>query len=883
MKFVHALLAIFGWLLCASSGRAADSLRVSDTPSAGDFVLVAEKRAAPVLTETSLPPAVARASEDLRSDLERVSGLKPALSHDVATAGDSIVLIGVLGQSALLDQLVAARKLEVSGVSGEWESYLIQTVRDPWPGVKQTLVIAGSDPRGAIYGIYSVSEAIGVSPWNWWADVPVQKRASLAIRAGVHRQGPPAVKYRGIFINDEDWGLQPWAAKTFEPETGDIGPKTYGKVFELLLRLRANTCWPGMHPSTRAFNHYSANKHVADAYGIVMGSSHAEPMLRNNVDEWPHDRAADYNYVTNREGVLKYWEERVQENGRFENLYTMGMRGVHDSGMPGGGTLDEKAARLTQIISEQRELLKKWVNPDPAKVPQIFCPYKEVLEIYRRMKTPPPDDITLVWPDDNWGYVRQFSNEQERKRRGGAGVYYHISYWGSPYDYLWLCSTPPALIWEEMTKAYDYGANRVWIVNVGDIKPAEIGMEFFLKLAWDPHGWTPENVQSEFLRQMATRDFGAEPAPEIAAVLSEYYRLNFARKPEHMGLDPKKPLLAKSAFSTTANGNEAQRRLDAFAALATRANALGEKIPAEQRNAYYQLVLYPVRGAALMNEKGINLGRYFDENGKNPSAAAEHLARARAAHDAIQRETRDYNEKISGGKWRLMMSPEPRGLAVFKFPETTDSSATEKPASSTLAPWSTAPVAEKPMPRSAVPNDAADFFERDGRVVMEAEHASARRRGAEAEWLTINGVGYNGAAVSTSPALVSSRTTPEDLRTKAPALEYRVWLEQPGEMNLIVRTLPTWAIVAGQPQRYAAAIDDAAPRLVSLPTYTDENNPQWQRDVLRNAAITGSTHAVTGAGAHTLKIWMVDPGLVIDTLMLERAGAPDAGYVWPAE
>ena len=237
----------------------------------------------------------------------------------------TVVIAAVIGRSPLLDRLAADRKLDLAQLVGAWESFVIATVPQPLPGIDQALVTAGSDRRGAIFGLYELSAMIGVSPWHWWADVTPPKKNRLTAAAGTHRFDPSSVKYRGIFINDEDWGLQPWAAKTFEPETGDIGPKTYAKIFELLLRLKANTVWPGMHPTTRAFNHYPRNKEVADAYAIVMGSSHAEPMLRNNVDEWTAPKE-DYNYLANWDGVLRYWEQRVAENGRFENIYPLGMR-----------------------------------------------------------------------------------------------------------------------------------------------------------------------------------------------------------------------------------------------------------------------------------------------------------------------------------------------------------------------------------------------------------------------------------------------------------------------------------------------------------------------------------------------------------------------------
>ena len=312
-----------------------------------------------------------------------------------------------------------------------------------------------------------------------------------------------------------------------EPENGNIGPKTYARIFELLLRLHANYLWPAMRiPGTAAFNSFPADRELAPMlYGIVMGSSHCEQPLRNNVSEWDEKTFGEYDYVKNRDGVLKYWEQRVRENGQFENVYTVGMRGIHDGAMPGGGTPPEKAQRLLHIIQDQREMLGRLVNTNVAAIPQIFCPYKEVLELYH-LAPNIPDDITLVWPDDNYGYIREFSDARERARSGGAGVYYHVSYWGHPRDYLWLCTTPPALIAEEMSKAYDYGANKVWLLNVGDLKPAELDIEFFLKLAWNPHVWTGTNTY-DLLGQQLARDFGAANVPGLVSILSEYYRLNF--------------------------------------------------------------------------------------------------------------------------------------------------------------------------------------------------------------------------------------------------------------------------------------------------------------------------------------------------------------------
>jgi hypothetical protein len=959
-------LRSLGWaaLLAGALPTAwADAGLVAESPGAEDFILVSQGRAAPIYVDAAGDKAVVRAAGDWAADVARVTGLQPAEVTDRSRLHGEIVLVGALGESPVIDGLAATGKLDVRGVQGEWESSVTQVVRDPLPGVTRALVIAGSDRRGAIYGLYNISEAIGVSPWYWWADVPVRHRAELAIAGGVHQEGPSAVKYRGIFLNDEDWGLQPWAAKTFDPATGDIGPQTYARIFELLLRLHANYLWPAMHDCTHAFNYYPDDKVVADDYGIVMGSSHCEQMLRDNVDEWPRDGQGEYNYKTNRAEVLKYWEARVQANGRFENVYTVGMRGISDGAMPGGGTLDEKADRMRHVIADQRALLARWVNPDPARVPQIFCPYKEVLDISRRDPSIVPDDITLLWPDDNYGYVRQYSDARERRRAGGAGVYYHVSYWGAPYDYLWLCSTPPGLIWEEMTKAWRYGAQSVWILNVGDLKPAEIDIEFFLKLARDPGRWTGGQAQNAFLAEWAARDFGPEHAYAIAALLDEYYRLNFSRKPEHMGLDAKNRQLAHPAFSPTADGDEAQTRLRDFADLRARAEAVANLLTPEQRAAYYQLVLYPVRGAALANEKGLNLGRYFAYAQQGRAAAGEYLAQASRAQAAIAAETDYYNGPLSGGKWRLMMSDAPRAQSVFGFPSLTpppvpaaaslglapEGAAPGAPAGGQRLPqfsfltqrrhfvdvfnrghaplawdaqasakwiqlsqpsgqgdervwvsidWYQAPregdlrgtitfrgagqtaVVEVNAysPADSIDLRSADFAEDDGRVVLEADGASHLADGREGAWTIVSGVGYAGRGLT----LLAKPEQPPGTNSGSARLEYKIWLETPGDWQAVVRTLPTWPITPGHPDGYIIALDDGPASVVSLPNYTDEHDPQWQQDVLRDAALTRTTLHVATAGLHTLKIEKVAPGIVLDAILLNHNPA-DPGYAWQEE
>ncbi len=812
------LLNIFVAIAVSASLRAAE-LTVADAPGAEDFVLAGEKIQPAIFVEPADAPAVLRAAGDLVDDFARVTGAKPEIKNEFSGGEKIRVIIGTLGQSQTIDRLVAEGRLATNGIAGQWESYVLQVVNNPAAGVERALVIAGSDRRGTIYGIYQLSEMIGVSPWYWWADVPVQKKHQVVLRGDIFKQGPPAVKYRGIFLNDEDWGLRPWAAKTVEPETANIGPKTYAKIFELLLRLHANYLWPAMHPGTAAFNSFPEDARLANEYGIVMGSSHCEQMLRNNVSEWDEKTFGDYNFVTNPDGVLKYWEQRVRENGKFENVFTLGMRGIHDGAMPGGGTEREKAARLQTIIAAQRDLLARLVNTNVAQVPQIFCPYKEVLPLYRLM-TNLPDDITLVWPDDNYGYVRQFSNATERRRSGGAGVYYHGSYWGGPRDYLWLCSTPPALIAEEVTKAFDHGADKVWILNVGDLKPAELDVEFFLKLAWNPHSWNGTNTYNLLAKQFA-RDFGKTSAPELASILAEYYRLNFQRKPEHIGWP-----------TNLFNADEAARRLAAWNNLSARVEAVKTQLAPGLRDAFFELVEYPVKAAALANEKFL---------------ASE---KSQAAQTEINRLTDFYNDQLAGGKWHGMMSANPHKLLDFE--------------PSTNAPAKTGPAQGQG-------------------IMLEASRAGAFIPGKDANWKMITGLGYGGEAVSVFPTTVPVRDTPEKILAESPCLQFQLDLKTVGDWKIVVRALPTFSVETGKPQRYAIALDDAAPKIIALPLSQDERNRIWGENVLRNAALTSSIHSVTRAGTHLLKIWMVDPGLVLDAIAAENGGGKNLGYVWPAE
>jgi hypothetical protein len=598
-----------------------------------------------------------------------------------------------------------------------------------------------------------------------------------------------------------------------------------------------------MHACTKPFNSFPEDAALADDYAIVMGSSHAEPMLRNNVGEWPHERAADYNYVTNRDGVRKYWEDRVAANGRYENIYTIGMRGIHDSNMLGPKTDAERIQVLEQVFADQRAMLARHVRPDIERVPQMFCAYKEVLELYRQgLKV--PDDVTIVWPDDNFGYVRSFASAEERQRSGGFGVYYHLSYLGSPLSYLWLCTTPPALVWEEMSKAYDHGAQRIWIVNVGDIKPAEIGTEFFLQMAWDINRWRRDNLP-DYLVEWATREFGTAHAREISAIMADYYQLNFQRKPEHLQwwLPNEKP---RPSPLTPA---EIRQRLQKFSALRDRAAKVQAALPAERRDAFFETVFYPVNGTALANE------RYFAGERAARSGLAEAAEDSRAADARLTDETRIFSEQIAGGKWRGFIRLEPADddwrtmrIALWKIPE--------------------------------FPQQLEVKSGTGGVISIEAEHFSQNLgRGNAAAWQIIPGLGRTGegsVAVfpTTAPSIELAKAA-----TDAPRLDYAVAFAAAGTFTLQAYLIPTHAI-AGASLRFAVALDEAAPQLVDL--MVNDGGAGWAQGVLDNTRIATAKLKVPASGAHTLHLYGLEPGVVIDKLVIDCGGLKPS-YLGPPE
>ena len=514
------------------------------------------------------------------------------------------------------------------------------------------IIIEGGNGRGMAYGLLELSRLAGVSPWIWWGDVVPEKKNRLVMNDDFETEQHPSVAYRGIFLNDEDWSLRLWSHKNFEPSAkSEIGPKTYRKVFELMLRLRANTIWPAMHPGTTAFFKIPGAKAIADSCGMVIGTSHCEPLLRNNVDEWNTAERGAFNYRTNREQVHQYWIERLKEVKKSkDNMFTIGMRGIHDSSMEGYKTEQEKFDGLQQVINDQQELLRQHVG-NPAKQMQVFVPYKEVLQLYEK-GLQVPDYVTLMWCDDNYGYMTRLSNAKEQQRSGGAGVYYHLSYWGRPHDYLWLTTTQPGLIYNEMREAYNHNVRKLWIVNVHDPKVAAYDLELFLDLAWNINCEDGQTL-TKHLESWLCRQFGQEAGKRLLPVMHEFYRLCGERRPEFMGytqveLDKKKyPRGLSAVGDIPLSAIEAAQRLSAFQHLKAEIMAIRMLVRSELNDAFFAAIEYPVSAAAAMSTKILS------------DSIESHRA-----YEEIQALTKRYNE-MNGGKWRHLMDAAPRKLPVF--------------------------------------------------------------------------------------------------------------------------------------------------------------------------------------------------------------------------
>ncbi len=938
------LLLLIGLLTCTGNLFAGlgEPSRVVFTATADSVPLVQDGKIAPLVVAAEDWAGVRRAAGDLQADFEKVSGLRAPAPQPVPPRAPLVIVIGTLGKSPLIDALVSRGKIDATAIQGKWESWITELVEQPFAGVDRALVIAGSDKRGTIYGIYDLSEQIGVSPWHWWADVAPQQRSQIHLLPGHTVQGSPTVKYRGIFLNDEAPALSGWAQEKF----GGLNGKFYARVFELLLRLRANYLWPAMW--SNAFNEDDPdNARLADEYGIVMGTSHHEPMIRSQ-REWHLHGKGPWNYEKNGETLRQFWSDGVRRNRAFESIATIGMRGDGDEPM----AEEANISLLERIVADQRAILRREVNADLTQVPQLWALYKEVQTYYEHgMRV--PDDVTLLWCDDNYGNLRRLPTAEERQRSGGAGIYYHFDYVGWPRNYKWLNSNSLPKVWEQMHLAWQHGADRLWVVNVGDLKPMEYPIEFLMRYAWAPERWPYERLP-EFARLWAAREFGEAHAAEIADLVATYNKYSAWIRPESLSEEP---------FSLV-NYDEARRVVDGWKALRGRAERLHDQLRPESRDAFFQLVLYPIRASAIVNELYVSAGlsRLYAFQGRTAANAAADRARALFQEDAAL--SKWYNEELGRGRWRhyadqthlgytIWQQPprnamppvaeiQPtaygeigvaiegaapawpevipgqkrptlppldsltrpqrwievfnRGLAPARFTvETSEPWLRVSPtAGEVVAPtdcrlavsidWAAAPKGKtEPLIRitgergerialhvpvhnlagGAAPAPGS-YIEADGGVAIEAAHYTRAVNDREVTWTTLANYGRSAGGVTPFPVTAASR----ELSAQSPHLEYQVHTVSSGAAQIELAVAPTLAFTPGRGLRLAVSIDDEAPQVLDLKLPVGDGQEQWGRTVVEGIRKVTTRHTLAQPGTHVIKVWMIDPAVVLQKVTL---------------
>ncbi len=825
------------------------------------FILAGKNRPTlPVIIDDADYTCVKKAAEMFCSDINAITGRadtvkltnqlpadKPGKSErqERSSTGDNsassyAVIVGTLGHSTLIDRLVKDGKLDVSKIKGKWEHTLWTLITDPFPEVDFALVIAGSDRRGTAYGLMTISEKCGMSPWHWWADVPPRHSDMLSCaipKYGENVIDAPKVKYRGIFINDEDWALHEWAKNNFEKDGFKrIGPKTNEKIFELMLRLRMNYFWPAMHDVSVEFGAVPENPVLADQYGIVMGASHCEPMLRNNC-HWKKEDG-EWNYITNQAKIDSYWKESVDQRGDKEAVWTLGIRGIHDSAMAGANTMDEKKALVSKAITNQRAMLDAGVSKEWGPIAQCFVPYKEVLSIYDA-GLEVPEDVTLVWVDDNYGYIRRLSNPEEQKRSGGSGVYYHISYYGGPHSYCELNTTPPGLMQVELRKAWDNNARDLWVLNVGDLKLMEIGVDYFARLAWDPVPrltggidglglLTGDNMhQKEYLRTFIENQFGRFDQ-YMGDTLDDYFQLGFFRKPEEMS----------QAWANDLRDDQVPQLKKAYEILIAEARLAEMKIQSQdQADAWFELIGYQAQ--YLGNAGLIFLAcRESSKQGKNLREAAEPYIRA------ID-ENRARFSALHGGKW-----------AGF-LPDTVRNRTTNNEWWTHMQwPWN-----DRPGPHWG--NTAhKNGWSADLNATLATGLLPIRPE--ETAWIGLD-LGTPGYTLSSAAASVSFDEKDE----KAPALNFTFNTDK-AEANALIDFLPSYALYPGRQTRVSIWLNGDYLRTVAVPNSDSANQENGPRStqILDNFARVVVPLKNLKQGENTFTVRAVDPGVSIRTVYL---------------
>ncbi len=967
------LVTIFGASLCAqqtTNGEYRTPSQYVQSKASGDaFRIVANDQAAVIYVDPDDWKGVIRAAGDLSDDVRKVSGNALKVVENKQSVSTGAIIIGTIGKSVLIDRLITEKKIDVTDVKGQWESFLIQTVGG-------NLVVAGSDKRGTIYGIYDISEKIGVSPWYWWANAPVKTSKALYVKAGRYIQDSPKVKYRGIFINDEEPSFGQWSRSNF----GGINSKMYTNMFELLLRLKANYLWPAMWG--KSFNEDDPmNPVLADEYGIVMGTSHHEPMMRSHREYTDRkDKVGAWDYATNKENLDKFFYEGMERNKAYDNLITIGMRGDGDVAM-GSGNDEDNIRTLQKVVEGQRDIIGKVTGKDPVEVPQLWAIFTEVQRYYDAGFTV-PDDVLLLFCDNNWGYIRRTGPLNERNRKGGCGLYYHIDMNGGPWNDRWVNTTTIPKLREQFHLAYQTGIDDLWVVNVGDLKPKELPIDFILRYAWNPDA-IPADKCDEYTVDWATRIFGPEYADEIADIVSKYPKYNLWRKAEVQG----------TRIFSQVNHREADRVTNLWRELVAKAEAIETQLTPEAKDAYYQLVLYPAKASAGVAEIYLAAGRNNLYASQGRISANDCADRIRELFKIDKQLSDYYNGPLANGQWKNMMSdvhmgytqwfmpkenvlPElkevtplatptmgvavegselawpgtkdvqpalpvfdvmskqcyyvdvfNRGVGSFAFtakankpwirlnqskgkvekeirlqveidwkvlPEGKAEGAIEIKQGNTLVAVQVYAV-KVPLPDTKEPY----FGSLTGEFSIPSYQFNANIPGQQAQWTMLPDLGRSEACMGIQPVTTQS-TTPET----APRLEYKIFLPETGKTTVCLGILPTQDVSPKRGLRIAVSLDNDEPQLLDarkglVDTFDEYTPKNLKRSTVlkplpplnRNIALVGAGQHrrnevfdnlrwldveldVREAGMHTLKVFMIDPEIVLETIVVN----PDNRY-----
>jgi len=832
---------------------------ISDKNETGNFPIVSQT-ATIIYTDKNDDWLVQKAVSLFQNDVEMVSGKKPSTENQLPSKAYQIILVGSIKGSTLIQQLIESKKINVDSIKNKSEAYQIQIVKNPFKGIDKAFVIAGSDKRGTAYGVFEMSKEIGVSPWYWWADVPVKKKKEIYVTKNIFLRDHPLVKYRGIFINDEAPAFSGWTREKF----GGVNHHVYEKVFELLLRLKANYLWPAMWGN--AFNDDDTlNAILANKYGIVMGTSHHEPMMRAQ-QEWKRYGKGAWNYATNKNELDSFWKKGIENMDHHESIVTIGMRGDGDMPMTQGTAI----GLLENIVANQRKIIEEVTGKPASQTPQDWALYKEVQDYYDKgMRV--PDDVTLLFSDDNWGNLRRLPKPDAKPRSGGYGIYYHFDYVGGPRNYKWINTNNIARVWEQMHLAYSYGVDRIWVVNVGDLKPMELPISFFLDYAWNPKRITVENI-GNYYQAWASKQFGEKYGKQIGDILQKYSQYISRRKPE---------LLSPETYSLT-DYNEANRVLNEYHQLVEEAEKINTEISPEFKDAYFELVLFPVKAFVNLNELYVAVAKNRFYASKNNPAANQYADEAKKFYEKDSLLCYQYNHELAAGKWNHMMDQTHIGYTYWQEPRfnrmpevryVKDSSATKIITEPTTSTKTT--IDEGLISKNSKGNL---FAEVNGYVSIEAAHFTKAINKKNIQWKVIPGIGKDGNGVTTFPVTANEKTFSKN----NPYLQYEIYVYDTGTVKLNAYFSPTLNFENDSlGLQYAVSIDNEKPQIISI-NKDDKNEKTWEKWVANNIIIKTTEHQISQDGKHVIRYWMISPAVVLQKMVLDF-GELKPSYLGPTE